>query len=98
MWHKTQYTRHNTSNSPYSSASSPSSIIYQLDCWRRHRHDDCVAMPTTMKAMLTQLLLMMIYEDDNGNKVFDLEAMAEKFENELTKVVGVTVMCSVSED
>ena len=38
------------------------------------------------------------YEDDDGNKVFDLEAMAEEFENELTKVVGVTVMCSVTED
>ncbi len=38
------------------------------------------------------------YEDDDGNKVFDLEAMAEEFQNELTKVVGVTVMCSVSED
>ena len=38
------------------------------------------------------------YEDDDGNKVFDLESMAEEFENELTKVVGVTVMCSVSED
>ena len=37
------------------------------------------------------------YEDDDGNKVFDLEAMAEEFQNELTKVVGVTVMCSVSE-
>ena len=38
------------------------------------------------------------YEDDDGNKVFDLEAIAEEFQNELTKVVGVTVMCSVSED
>ncbi len=38
------------------------------------------------------------YEDDDGNKVFDLEAMAEEFQNELTKVVGVNVMCSVSED
>jgi len=38
------------------------------------------------------------YEDDDGNKVFDLEAMSEEFQNELTKVVGVTVMCSVSED
>ena len=38
------------------------------------------------------------YEDDDGNKVFDLEAMAEEFQNELTKVVGVTIMCSVSED
>tara|TARA_B100000073_G_scaffold261260_1_gene220935 strand:- start:286 stop:465 length:180 start_codon:yes stop_codon:yes gene_type:complete len=38
------------------------------------------------------------YEDDDGNKVFDLEAMAEEFENELSKVVGVTVMCSVYED
>ena len=38
------------------------------------------------------------YKDDDGNKVFDLEAMAEEFENELSKVVGVNVMCSVSED
>ena len=38
------------------------------------------------------------YEDDDGNKVFDLEAMAEEFENKLSKVVGVNVMCSVSED
>ena len=38
------------------------------------------------------------YEDDDGNKVFDLEAMAEEFQNELTKMIGVTVMCSVSED
>ena len=38
------------------------------------------------------------YEDDDGNKVFDLEAMAEEFQNELTKMVGVTVMCSVYED
>jgi len=38
------------------------------------------------------------YEDDDGNKVYDLESMAEEFENELSKVVGVTVMCSVSED
>ena len=38
------------------------------------------------------------YTDDEGNKVYDYEAMAEEFENELSKIVGVTVMCSVSED
>jgi len=38
------------------------------------------------------------YEDDEGNKVYDYESMAEEFENELSKIVGVTVMCSVSED
>ena len=38
------------------------------------------------------------YKDDEGNKVFDYEAMAEEFENRLSEVVGVTVMCSVSED
>ena len=38
------------------------------------------------------------YEDDDGKKVYDLESMAEEFENELSKVVGVTVMCSVWED
>jgi hypothetical protein len=38
------------------------------------------------------------YADDDGNKVYDYEAMAEEFENRLSKVVGVTVMCSVSED
>ena len=38
------------------------------------------------------------YEDDDGNKVYDYESMAEEFENELSKLVGVTVMCSISED
>tara|TARA_R100001510_G_C7637346_1_gene195278 strand:+ start:106 stop:297 length:192 start_codon:yes stop_codon:yes gene_type:complete len=38
------------------------------------------------------------YKDDDGNKVYDYESMAEEFENELSKIVGVTVMCSVSED
>ena len=38
------------------------------------------------------------YEDDNGERVYDYEAMAEEFENRLSKIVGVTVMCSVSED
>ena len=38
------------------------------------------------------------YEDDDGNKVYDYESMAEEFENELSKIMGVTVMCSVSED
>ena len=38
------------------------------------------------------------YKDDEGNKVYDYEAMAEEFENRLSKIVGVTVMCSVSED
>jgi len=38
------------------------------------------------------------YEDDDGNKVYDYESMAEEFENELSKIVGVTVMCSISED
>ena len=38
------------------------------------------------------------HEDDDGNKVYDYESMAEEFENELSKIVGVTVMCSVSED
>ena len=38
------------------------------------------------------------YTDDEGNKVYDYEVMAEEFENRLSKVTGVTVMCSVSED
>ena len=38
------------------------------------------------------------YTDDDGNKVYDLEAMAEEFENELSKLTKSTVMCSVSED
>ena len=38
------------------------------------------------------------YTDDEGNKVYDYEVMAEEFENRLSKIVGVTVMCSVSED
>ena len=38
------------------------------------------------------------YKDENGEKVYDYEAMAEEFENRLSKVTNVTVMCSVSED
>tara|TARA_R110000824_G_scaffold396625_2_gene598324 strand:- start:580 stop:753 length:174 start_codon:yes stop_codon:yes gene_type:complete len=38
------------------------------------------------------------YEDDDGNKVYDLEAMAEEFENELSKLTQCVVMCSIKED
>jgi uncharacterized radical SAM superfamily Fe-S cluster-containing enzyme len=38
------------------------------------------------------------YKDENGDKVYDYEAMAEEFENALSKVTKATVMCSVSED
>ena len=38
------------------------------------------------------------YRDEDGKKHYDYEAMAEEFENELSKIVGATVMCSVSED
>ena len=38
------------------------------------------------------------YTDKDGNKVYDYESMAEEFENELSKITGATVMCSVSED
>tara|TARA_R100000458_G_C8261609_1_gene237057 strand:+ start:300 stop:458 length:159 start_codon:yes stop_codon:yes gene_type:complete len=38
------------------------------------------------------------YTDDEGNKVYDYEAMAEEFENKLNKITKVTVMCSISED
>ena len=38
------------------------------------------------------------YKDDNGEKVYDYETMAEEFENRLSKITGATVMCSVSED
>ena len=38
------------------------------------------------------------YKDDDGNKVYDYETMAEEFENRLSKITNVTVMCSVSED
>ena len=33
--------------------------------------------------------------DDNGKKVYDLEAMAEEFENKLSELTGVTIMCSM---
>jgi len=38
------------------------------------------------------------YTDDKGNKVYDYDAMAEEFENQLSKITKATVMCSVSED
>ena len=38
------------------------------------------------------------YEDEDGNKVYDYEEMANEFENKLSEITGVTVMWSVSED
>ena len=38
------------------------------------------------------------YKDDDGNEIYDYDAMAEEFENKLSKITKVTVMCSVSED
>ena len=38
------------------------------------------------------------FTDDDGNKVYDLEVMAEEFENELSKLTRVTIMCSISDD
>ena len=38
------------------------------------------------------------YKDDNGKKVYDLEAMAEEFENQLSQLTECVIMCSVSED
>ena len=32
------------------------------------------------------------------NKVYDYEEMANEFENKLSEITGVIVMCSVSED
>ena len=37
------------------------------------------------------------YEDENGNKVYDFEAMAEEFENELSNLTQCVVMCSIEE-
>lgn len=36
--------------------------------------------------------------DEDGNKIYDYEAMAEEFENKLSEITGVSVMCSVLED
>ena len=47
---------------------------------------------------INELIERNLKKKSTGNKVFDLEAMAEEFENELSEVVGVNVMCSVSED
>ena len=38
------------------------------------------------------------YKDNNGNKVYDCEAIAEEFENKLSEIMGVTVMCSILKD
>ena len=36
--------------------------------------------------------------DNDGTRIYDYDSMAEEFENRLSKVTGVTIMCSVSED
>tara|TARA_R100000742_G_C4200982_1_gene30099 strand:- start:315 stop:473 length:159 start_codon:yes stop_codon:yes gene_type:complete len=38
------------------------------------------------------------YTDEKGNKILDYDSIAEEFENKLSKIAKVTVMCSISED
>ena len=38
------------------------------------------------------------YEDDNGNKVYDLEEMAEEFEIKLSEITGRAIICSATEE
>tara|TARA_R100001086_G_scaffold250004_2_gene192456 strand:+ start:813 stop:959 length:147 start_codon:yes stop_codon:yes gene_type:complete len=38
------------------------------------------------------------YKDANNNKVYDLEAMANEFEDKLSKLTQCVVMCSIKED
>ena len=38
------------------------------------------------------------YTDDNGKKVYDLEAMSEEFENQLSEISGRVIMCSATEE
>ena len=38
------------------------------------------------------------YEDENGKKIYDVETMANEFENELSKLTQCVVMCSILEN
>ena len=38
------------------------------------------------------------YEDDNGNKVYDLEEMAEEFEIKWSEIPGRAIICSATEE
>ena len=38
------------------------------------------------------------YQDDDGTYVFDVEVMAEEFENEMSKLTNSTVMCTILEE
>jgi hypothetical protein len=49
-----------------------------------------------MKNSTEILVPIMYYIDDNGNKVYDFEEMANHFEQELSKLDNsVVVMCSI---
>jgi hypothetical protein len=37
-------------------------------------------------------------DEETGEKVYDFEEMANEFENRLSLLTGVVVMCSVSDD
>jgi hypothetical protein len=37
-------------------------------------------------------------DEETGKTVYDLEEMANEFENRLSELTGVTVMCSIEED
>ena len=46
--------------------------------------------------MKTKIAINIYYKNKNGNKVYDFEAMADEFENQLSELdSSVVVMCSI---
>ena len=47
---------------------------------------------------MSNIKMPIYYYEEDGKKHYDFEEMANEFENKLSEITGVTVMCSVSED
>ena len=62
------------------------------------KEENTLCINPSLKKYIEKIKSLIDENIDEGNKVYDYEAMAEEFENRLSKIVGVTVMCSVSED
>jgi len=45
-----------------------------------------------------EIPIMYYIDDETNKKVYDLEGMANEFENMLSRITKVSVMCSIVED
>ena len=67
--------------------------------WEYNKKDEpTISKPGGYKIMEKIEIDIYYYIDDKGNKVYDIEAMSNEFENKLSELTNCVVMCSVEEE